>query len=150
MYPELLDCQPGWLDGLRRLQRKTRLPVVLTTREVRLVLSKVRGTTRLMAELLYGAGLRVSECVTLRVNDIDLEAGTILVRSGKGNQDRITVLPAKCKAALEQHLLAIAQLHGEDTRRGAGYAPMPSARYRRLQRVLNSITGKLLPSRNAY
>lgn len=91
MYREVLETDPGWMDGLRRLQRKTRLPVVLSTHEVRRVFDKMSGMPKLMAELLYGSGLRVSECATLRVKDIDLDAGTILVRSGKGNKDRKTV-----------------------------------------------------------
>ena len=131
MYREVVGTEPGWLDGMRRLQRKTRLPVVLSKREVQLVLSEMGGTPRLMAELLYGSGLRVSECVTLRVKDIDLDAGTILVRSGKGNKDRITVLPGSCKPELERHLLKVAQRHSNDLLRGAGYAPMPNALYRK-------------------
>lgn len=131
MYREVLETDPGWMDGLRRLQRKTRLPVVLSTHEVRRVFDKMSGMPKLMAELLYGSGLRVSECATLRVKDIDLDAGTILVRSGKGNKDRITVLPEFCKKSLSKQLLFVANQHKNDTLRGAGYAPMPNALYRK-------------------
>ena len=131
MYRDVLEVEPGWMEGLRRLQRKTRLPVVLTTDEVRRVLDEISGTPKLMAELLYGSGLRVSECATLRVKDINLDAGTILVRSGKGNKDRITVLPAICKQSLSKQLLFVANQHKNDRLRGAGYAPMPNALYRK-------------------
>jgi site-specific recombinase XerD len=102
LYRDVLEMEVGHLDGLRRVQRLSRLPVVLTVGEVRDTLTKMRGTPRLMAELLYGAGLRVTECVTLRIKDLDFGARTITIRSGKGDKDRTTVLPAT--QTLQQHL----------------------------------------------
>jgi site-specific recombinase XerD len=109
MYREVLDQEPGWLDQLRRVQRKTRLPVVLSQREVALVLENMAGVPRLIAQRLYGSGLRVSGCATLRVKDIDFDQGTLLVRSGKENKDRITVLPRDCRQTFTHHLLRIAE-----------------------------------------
>lgn len=92
LYRDVLAIEVGYLDDLRRVQRPSRIPVVLTIDEVRTTLALMRGVPRLMAELLYGAGLRVAECVTLRVKDIDFRAGAITVRSGKGAKDRTTLI----------------------------------------------------------
>src|SRR6202007_2369016 len=97
--------------GLQRIQRRSRLPVVLTTDEVRRVLGSMHGTTKLIAELLYGAGLRVTECMTLRVKDLDLQAGTINIRAGKGGSDRASLLPGALLQPLQQQLLRVAALH---------------------------------------
>ena len=97
LYRDVLEVEIGHLDGLRRVQRPSRLPVVLSVEEVRDALAMMQGTTRLMAELLYGAGLRVTECVTLRIKDLDFRAGTITVRSGKGAKDRTSLIPSSLK-----------------------------------------------------
>ena len=117
----------GEMTGLKRVQHRHRVPVVLTRQETKAVLELMEGTTRLMAELIYGAGLRVNECVTLRVKDIDLVAKTVNVRDGTGSKDRTTVLPGQLGAPLEKHLLRVAILHKEDLAQGAGLAPMPDA-----------------------
>ena len=85
-------------------KRTRRLPVVLTREEVRAVLGQLNGAPRLMALLLYGAGLRLLECARLRVKDIDFTSNQIVVRAGKGDRDRITMLPAAVKADLARHL----------------------------------------------
>jgi len=131
LYRDVLDIDVGQLQGLRRVQRPARLPTVLTVGEVRDVLAQLSGTPRLMAELLYGAGLRVTEAMTLRVKDLDLQAGTIHVRSGKGGKDRTSLLPLKLRATLQQHLLRVAALHKEDLARGRGHAPLPGALHRK-------------------
>jgi integron integrase len=127
----LYDCvllKPlGEMTGLKRVQQRHRIPVVLTREEVKAVLSLMDGTTRLMAELIYGAGLRVHECVSLRVKDIDLAARTVNIRDSKGSKDRTTVLPEQLRTPLEKHLLRLAILHKEDLSHGAGLAPMPDA-----------------------
>lgn len=87
----------------------------------------MRGTTLLMAQLMYVAGLRVSECVTLRVKDVDLAGRQINVRNGKGAKDRVTLLPDRLIEALRLHLVKVMTLHKEDLLRGAGHAPMPGA-----------------------
>ncbi|MEM7206493.1 MAG: integron integrase [Pseudomonadota bacterium] len=131
MYREVMDVDIGWMNNLKRVQRRSRLPVVLNTQEVSATLKELKGTHHLMMSLIYGAGLRVSECATLRVKDVDLFNNTIVVRSGKGHKDRVTVLPSTCKSMLSQHLTKRAALHKTDTLRGAGFAPMPNALYKK-------------------
>jgi site-specific recombinase XerD len=84
MYKHVLDIQPEWLDNFARAKRKKSLPVVLSVNEVREVLYNMSSTARLMANLIYGTGMRVNECVQLRIKDIDFDLKTITVRSGKG------------------------------------------------------------------
>ena len=130
LYGEVLVQPLGETHGLRRVQRQHRVPVVLTRDEVGRVLTLMEGTSRLMAELMYGTGLRVHECVTLRVKDVDVAAGVIAVRNSKGSKDRkdrTTVLPSRLTATLQQHLLRVALLHRDDLTCGAGLAPMPDA-----------------------
>lgn len=107
--------------------RPTRLPVVLTRDEVRSLLDCLDGTPRLMAELLYGTGVRLLECARLRLKDVDFGANEIIVRAGKGHKDRRTVLPACVKAPLASHLERVRAQHLEDLRRGAGWVELPDA-----------------------
>ena len=123
LYGEVL----GQMTNLKRVQRRIRVPVVLTTEEVRATLGQMVGTPRLMAELIYGAGLRVHECVSLRIKDIDLTAKTVSVRNSKGGKDRTTVLPERLLSPLQQYLLRVAALHRDDLSAGAGLAPMLDA-----------------------
>lgn len=104
-----------------------RLPVVLTREEVRAVLAKMRATPKLMAALLYGAGLRLLECARLRVKDIDFAASHILVRDGKGRKDRVTLLPERLVAPLRDHLNRVRELHTSDLAAGAGGVQLPAA-----------------------
>lgn len=127
LYNSVLSKPLGEMAGLKRVQHRHRIPVVLTREEVKAILGLMEGTCRLMAELIYGAGLRVHECVTLRAKDIDLSARTVSIRDSKGSKDRTTVLPEQLRSPLEQHLLRVAVLHKEDLARGAGLAPMPDA-----------------------
>jgi len=131
LYRDVLEQQVEHLEGLRRVKRLARIPVVLTPEEVWAVLSLLTGTRRLIAELLYGAGLRITECVTLRIKDIDLKAGILSIRDGKGAKDRTTILPQRLKEPLKQHLLQVALLHKSDVRQGRGYAPLPGALHRK-------------------
>src|SRR2546426_5121575 len=110
-YREVLELDLPWLDGVVRAKRPQRLPVVLTRDEVRTVLQPLKGVPRLMACLLYGAGLRLLECCQLRVQDLDFGANQIVVRSGKGDKDRATMLPAAMKADLARHLGTVQQQH---------------------------------------
>jgi len=139
LYEGVLEKPLGRMAGLKRVQRHHRVPVVLTRDEVRAVLAHMSGTPRLMAELIYGAGLRVQECVTLRVKDVDLAAGRLSVRSGKGNKDRTTVLPSRLSEPLQQHLLRVAGLHKTDLSHGAGLAPMPNALARKYPSASSSL-----------
>lgn len=88
LYESVLTQPLGQMTGLKRVQKRHRVPVVLTREEVKAVLSMMDGTCRLMAELMYGAGLRVHECVSLRIKDIDLSSRVISVRNSKGSKDR--------------------------------------------------------------
>lgn len=127
LYESVIAQPLGGMTGLKRVQARHRVPVVLTAEEVKRVLDLMQGTPRLMAEVMYGAGLRVNECVTLRVKDIDFGARVITVRAGKGGKDRTTVLPEQLHGPLQQHLLRVAGLHKEDLSRGGGLAPLPHA-----------------------
>jgi len=127
LYESVLSKPLGEMTGLKRVQQRHRVPVVLTKQETKAVLGLMEGTTQLMSELIYGAGLRVHECVTLRVKDVDLGARTVNIRDSKGSKDRTSVLPAQLCGPLEKHLLRVAILHKEDLAQGAGLAPMPNA-----------------------
>lgn len=127
LYREVLDRQIGLLQGVVRAKRPKRLPVVLTKDEVRLLLGRLQGTPWLMAMLLYGAGLRLMECCRLRVKDIDFARNQIVVRGGKGDRDRYTMLPAAVKEPLRRHLQAVKRRHEEDLKKGLGRVALPDA-----------------------
>ena len=127
LYRDVLEQDLPWLDDVVRAKRPTRLPVVLTRDEVRTLLLQMHGVPRLMAMLLYGAGLRLLECAHLRVKDVDFARNQLVVRSGKGDKDRVTMLPAVVKAELTRHLEAVKQQHEMDLRHGAGWVELPSA-----------------------
>jgi len=120
LYRSVLEQELPWLDGIVRAKRAERLPVVLTRDEVRAVIQELQGPPRLMAILLYGAGLRLLECARLRVTDLDFSANQIVVRGGKGDRDRVTMLPGAVKADLTRHLQAVKEQHEADLPRGAG------------------------------
>ena len=127
----VLDADLGDMSATLRAKRGRKLPVVLSVDEVRAVLAHLTGTRRLMLELIYGSGLRLGELVRLRVKDIDFNAGTITVRSGKGDADRMTLLPQRLREPLEVHLRKIRALHQRDLASGAGNAPLPDALHRK-------------------
>jgi len=127
LYHEVLRTRLPWLEGVVRARRPPRLPVVLTRAEVDAVLTGLEGVPRIMAALLYGAGLRLMECCRLRVKDIDLARGEIVVRDGKGRKDRITMLPSSLRDALGAHLRATHLQHQNDLRHGWGHVELPGA-----------------------
>jgi integron integrase len=127
LYREVLQQEVPWLDDLVYAKRPHHLPVVLTREEVRAVLADIHGVPRLMAFLLYGAGLRLLECARLRVKDIDIARNQIVVRAGKGNKDRLTMLPAAIKADLMRHLESVRRQHQIDLQTGAGWVELPWA-----------------------
>jgi integron integrase len=135
LYREVLGVPPGWIRGIVRAKRPKRLPVVLTRAEVQLLLSQLSGTKRLVAALLYGSGLRLMECLRLRVKDIDFEANQITVREAKGGRDRVTMLPARIKPGLRAHLERVRTLHAQDTAAGAGGVELPTALARKYPRA---------------
>jgi len=127
LYHQVLDKDIGLIDGVARAKRSTRLPVVLTREEVRQLFSHLDGVVLLVCRLLYGAGFRLLECLQMRVKDIDFERNEITIRDGKGQKDRMTLLPRSGKQALSDHLRKVRQLHLEDLRKGLGRAPLPDA-----------------------
>lgn len=127
LYKEVLGLEVPWLADIVRAKRPRRLPVVLTEAEVRRLLSQMDGQDWLMASLLYGGGLRLMECVRLRVKDVDLEQRTLVVREGKGNKDRVTVLPASLVDPLSRQLERTRDRHAVDLREGVGAVWMPDA-----------------------
>ena len=126
-YRHDLDQNVGWLDDVVRAKRPQRLPVVLTRQEVRVLLEALDGVNWIMASLLYGAGLRLLECLRLRVKDLDFSSNQILVREGKGNKDRRTMLPAVVRGPLTAHLDRVRQLHKQDLEQGYGKVYLPDA-----------------------
>jgi integron integrase len=127
LYRTVLEQEVGRLHEVARAKTPDRLPVVFTAGEARAVLAHLEGTPWLMASLLYGAGLRLMECVRLRVKDIDFHSGQLVVRAGKGDKDRVTMLANTLVAPLQQHLLHVKALHAQDTREGYGAVYLPYA-----------------------
>jgi integron integrase len=127
LYHEVLSKKIGLINGVVRAKRPQRLPVVLTKDEVKRVLDRMHGAPRLMGFLLYGAGLRLMECCRLRIKDIDFSRNEIVVRSGKGNKDRYTMLPSAVRDSLIQHLRGVKAQHDEDLKNGLGRVSLPNA-----------------------
>lgn len=127
LYQAVLDQKLEWLGDLERVKRPPKVPVVLTPKEVRAVLNQLTGDCRLMAELLYGSGLRLMECARLRVKDVDFGYNQITVRDGKGFRDRLTILPQRLRKPLRLHLARVKQLHSQDLAVGRGKAYLPFA-----------------------
>jgi integron integrase len=125
LYRDVLHIPLGSLGSIPRAQRPAHLPVVFTREEVDCILNALQGTPRLMASLLYGAGLRLTECVTLRVKDIDIASRTITLRETKGGKDRVTILPVNCISPLTHHLARVRDLHRKDVADGFGETTLP-------------------------
>ena len=137
LYKQVLKQEIGWLEGVERAKRPARLPVVLTRDEVHRLFAQLHGVHRLMAGLLYGSGLRLMECVRLRVKDVDLGYLRITVRDGKGGKDRLTMLPVNLAKSLERHLQKVKAQHEEDLEAGFGSVHLPDAiarKYRNAQK----------------
>jgi integron integrase len=127
LYRNVLGSSVEGLEEVARAKRPGRLPVVLTREEVREVLTRIDGVPRLMADLLYGAGLRLLECARLRVKDVDFGARQLIVRSGKGDRDRVALFPEATHQKLRVHLERVQRLHADDLKRGAGWVELPLA-----------------------
>ena len=132
LYRDVLRRPIGFVTGVPRAKRREHLPVVLTRSEVRALIEQLLGTTRIMALLLYGAGLRLNECLSLRVKDIDFEMRQIVVRGGKGDKDRVTMLPASVEPALRAQLDKVRTIHAQDVAAGGGEVELPGALGRKL------------------
>ena len=127
LYRTVLGGDVGNLEGVIRARRRPRLPVVLTVREVRAVLGHLGGAEALVAQLLYGSGLRLMEALRLRIKDVDLEQRCITVRCGKGDKDRRTVLPSSLLEPLNRHLQGVRRVHQADLAAGWGAVELPHA-----------------------
>ncbi len=151
LFREVLGSDLPWLNGMVRAKQPRRLPVVLSRQEVRAVLGAMKGTPRLMATLLYGSGLRLLEAARLRVKDVDLGREQILVRSGKGDRDRRTLLPRAAKADLRGQIEAVRALHERDCARGAGWVEVPDGLDRKYPNAGREIAWQwLFPATRCY
>ncbi len=127
LYRHVLGIDPGELTGVVRARVKRRVPVVMTPAEVQKVLEQLNGTPALVSGLLYGSGLRLMEALRLRVQDLGFERREITVRSGKGDKDRLTLLPERLITPLHSHLEEVRELHAEDLAAGWGKVVLPHA-----------------------
>ncbi len=127
LYRDVLGVDLDWLQGVTRAKTPERLPVVLTEAEVSRIFRHLKAQYLLTAQLLYGSGLRLMECVRLRVKDVDFGRGAIVVRDGKGQKDRITMLPRAAEMPLQRHLRHVRIIHEEDLSQGLGAVYLPFA-----------------------
>ena len=127
LYREVLKIDLPWLEKFTPAKKSSHIPVVLTKEEVKLIIKQLNGTNWLIANLLYGAGLRLQEALRLRVKDLDFSFRQIVVRDGKGAKDRFTVLPALLTEPLQKQLESARKLHELDLRSGLGEVEMPFA-----------------------
>lgn len=127
LYREVLGRDPGWMEDIVRARRPPRLPIVLTRSEVDGLLAALSGVPWIMATLLYGAGLRLSECLRLRVKDLDFARHEIAVREGKGSTDRVTMLPRTLESPLIAHVERVRRTHVTDCAAGFGSVTLPDA-----------------------
>jgi integron integrase len=127
LYRQVMDRELEWLHGVVRSKQPVRLPVVLTRDEVDSILQHLKGTSWIMAGILYGAGLRLMECARLRIKDVEFNRDRITIRSGKGRKDRVTMLPRTVKGPLAAHLEDVRRQHASDLRHGLGSVELPFA-----------------------
>jgi integron integrase len=127
LYRQVLKLEMPDIKDVVRARQSRRLPVVLTREETEAVLARLSHANRLLVSLLYGAGLRLMEALRLRVKDVDFARGEIIVRDGKGEKDRITMLPQSIGSALELHLKDVKRLHAQDLQGGDGEVYLPYA-----------------------
>jgi len=127
LYQQVLKQEVGWIEEVERAKWPRRVPVVLTWEEIHKIFAHLHGMPRLMAGLLYGSGLRLMECVRLRVKDVDFGYAHITVRDGKGAKDRVTMLPVNIAAPLRRHLAKVKAQHEQDLEDGFGEVYLPTA-----------------------
>lgn len=127
LYKQVLKVDLPWLDNIKRAKRKKYIPVVFTRNEVKQLLAQFEGTHWLIFSLMYGAGLRLSECIQLRVKDVDFHYRQLIIRDSKGYQDRVTVLPAPLIDPLRNHMARVKERHELDLKQGYGDVYMPFA-----------------------
>jgi integron integrase len=127
LYREVVGGEMAWVDGFERAQRSRRVPVVLSREEMQAILGQLSGTQGLIARLLYGTGMRLMEGLRLRVKDVDFARGQIIVRGGKGDKDRVTMLPDRLKAELQAQLKETRKTWQSDVAAGFGRVWLPGA-----------------------
>lgn len=144
LYREVLGLEIELPPGITRPARPKRLPTVISRDEVRRVLAEMQGAKRLVAELLYGSGLRLLEALQLRVKDIARDRHEIMVRSGKGGHDRVALLPVSLRSDLERQLGNVRRLHAADVRHGAGWVALPGALDRKMPGAARQLSWQYL------
>ena len=127
LYKHILDLKVPALDNLKRADKPVKVPVVLSVEEVQRILSNLTGLPKLIVSLLYGSGLRLSECLRLRIKDLDFDYNQITVRSGKGNKDRFTVLPESLEESLKSQVKTVRWQHRKDLQKNLGMTLLPNA-----------------------
>jgi len=151
LYREVVGRPLAGVGPVPRARAPVRLPVVLTPEEVRRALAQRRGTTRRADLLLYGSGMRLLECLTLRVKDIDLARGEIRIRRAKGAKDRVTVLPGIVGPTVASQIERVRALHQRDCESGAGWVELPGALARKYPRAGRSLQWQwVFPARRTY
>jgi integron integrase len=133
LYREVLEQPLPWLGTVVRAKRPIKVPVVLSREEVHSLMAELDGVYKLIGVILYGSGLRLTETLTLRVKDLDLDRGKLTVRSGKGQKDRVTVLAKSAVTPLREHLVDVKRRHEAAEARGFGGVEMPQALGRKYQ-----------------
>ncbi len=151
LYRDVLGTGLGWLQGVERARRPKRLPVVLSPGEVAAVLARLEGAPWLVASLLYGSGLRLLEGLRLRVKDVDLECREIRVRSGKGDRDRVTMIPARLLEPLRVQIERVSEIHAADLGDGWGGVSLPFALERKKPCAARELAWQFLfPARHRF
>lgn len=131
LYKNVLEKEFGWLEDVKRATRKTKLPVVFTKDEAIKVILKTKGDFNLIVSLLYGSGLRLNECLSLRVKDVDFGYKSLTIRDSKGEKDRTTILPERLIPRLKEKVLEVKKLHNYDLEIGAGKTILPGALHKK-------------------
>ncbi len=131
LYKDILKKEIGWISEIRFAQRKKHLPVVISKNEVSLILKNLEGISAIVGKLLFGTGMRLMECLRLRLKDIDFENHIITVKDGKGEKDRITILPESLLRELKTHIVKVKNLHKGDIQAKNIQAPLPYALLRK-------------------
>jgi len=135
LYREVLGVRLEWVDGFEQAQRSRRIPVVLTKPEVVNLLGRLTGVQVLIGQMLYGSGLRLMECLRLRIKDVDIARGQVVVRGGKGDKDRVTMLADCLREPLQKHLARVREIWREDVKGGFGRVWLPGALRRKYPRA---------------
>ena len=135
LYKNVLKKDVGWIDEIKKAARIKHLPVVFSKRETIEIIKQLDGTIRIIVSLLYGGGLRLSECLKLRIKDIDFDYKQIIVRDGKGEKDRHTILPETIVAELKQHINKIYKIHKKDLLKDRGETILPYALSRKYKKA---------------